>query len=143
MKYSTSVTINKDINTVVSAMKDKDAAMNWIEGLQSFELIEGEEGERNSKYKMIFQNGTKTSEMIETITAVDFPRSITTVYELGTVWNECVNNFKQDEQVTTYTMETTFKFKGLFRLFAWALKPIFKKETLKGMQHFKDYVETL
>lgn len=143
MKYKTIVRINKDIDTVIAAIQSKEAALIWIDGLTRFELIEGEEGKANSKYKMTFDNGKKTSEMVETITSMNPPRNITTVYELGSVWNECINTFNVEGDYTMYSMETTFKFGFFFKLFAWAFKPIFKKETLKGMLSFKKYVESL
>lgn len=143
MKYTTEVIINKDLDTCITAIQSKEAAFKWIKGLEAFDLIEGEEGKVNSKYKMVFKNGEKTSEMTETLVKVNPPTNITTTYEMGSVKNVCVNSFKGNEVQTTYSMETSFKFGFFITLFIWLLKPMFKKETLSGMVSFKNYVESL
>lgn len=143
MKYVTEIIIDKPRDLVVSQMRDKEASFKWMEGLKSFDLIEGEMEQVNSKYKMVFENNGKTQSMIETITHFDPPKKITTTYEMGSVWNECVNRFVEFETKTKYIMDTEFKFGFPWVLFAWAMKPIFKKQTLKGMIDFKNYVESL
>lgn len=143
MKYVVEVVINKDREFVVNQMRDKEAAFKWMEGLQSFDLIEGNNEEINSKYKMVFLNKGRKEEMIETITDFDPPKQITTVYQMGSVVNECVNIFEENNEKTTYRMNVDFKFGLPWVLFAWAMKPMFKKQSLKGMIAFKDYVESL
>ena len=143
MKYTVEVIINKDIETVVREIRSRDAAFKWMDNLESFELIEGQLDSLNSKYKMVFNNKGKIQEMTETITEFNPPRSITTVYEMASVWNECVNRFEDKDGKTVYSMDTTFKFGFLMNLFIWMFKPMFKKESLKGLTAFKEYVEKL
>jgi hypothetical protein len=143
MKYTVDVFIDKPRDIVVKELRSKEAAFKWMEGLKEFELIKGKEDEENSVYKMVFENKGKTSEMIETITKMDPPEIITTVYEMGSVWNECVNLFETTRKGTKYTMEVTFKFGFPWILFAWMFRPVFKKQTLSGMESFKAYLESL
>ena len=143
MKYRTEVLINKSIDVVVAEMRNKESAFKWMNGLESFDLIEGQMEEPGSKYKMVFMNKGKKQEMIETITVFDPPKNITTTYEMGSVFNICENQFVESGEQTKYIMDTEFQFGCPWKLFTWAIKGIFKKETLKGMEDFKAYVETL
>lgn len=143
MKYTVEVLISKDLETVVRELRSQEAAFKWMDTLESFDLIEGELDQIGSKYKMVFNNKGRKEEMVETITAFDPPKQITTTYEMGSVWNECVNKFEAKGSVTSYVMETTFKFGFPWILFVWLMKPMFKKQTLKGMHDFKKYVEGL
>lgn len=137
------VVINKELDFVVNELRSREASFKWIKGLKSFELIEGKLDEVNSKYLMVIENNGKSQEMVETITEFNPPRSITTVYEMGSVWNECVNRFESKEGKTVYSMDTTFKFGFVMKLFIWIFKPMFKKETLKGLLAFKEYCESV
>lgn len=141
MKYRVEVNIKKPRTEVSNALRDKDAALKWIKGLKSFELIKGQMEEVGSQYEMVFNNNGKESKMIETITSFDSPNKITTVYTMNKVWNECINNLHEKEMSTTYVMDVVFKFGFPMNLFIWAFKPFFKKESLKGLNDFKNYVE--
>ena len=143
MKYITEVLVDQPLDVVIREIRSKEAALKWIEGLESFELVEGELDAVGSKYLMRFLNKGKSSEMTETITGFNPPRDITTVYEMSGVWNECINMFEPVEGKTVYKMHTTFKFSGVMGLFIWLFKPIFKKQTKSGMVAFKEYCEKL
>lgn len=143
MVYEVSVTINKSIEEVIEVMRSMEHSMKWIKGLRSFELIEGQMDELNSKYKMVFKGKKNDMIMIETITELDLPNKITTTYEQGPVWNECVNLFKGHEDHTHYRMISQFKFPWYISLFIWMFKSSFIRETSQGMNDFKEYVESL
>jgi len=143
MKYTTKVIIKKEVDVVYNALDDKESAFKWIDGLETFDLLEGINGEVNSKYKMIFKDKKgNLSEMTETIKQKT-DNTIVTVYEAKGVWNECINNLISNGNQTIYEMKTTFKFGVLTNLFIWILKPMFKKETLKGLNKFKEYCESI
>lgn len=141
MKYTKSVTIRKKRNEVVDLMQSREAALVWMEGLKEFTLVEGELGEENSRYKMVFENKGKQQVMYETVLEVSPPEKLTTVYEMGGVKNICFARFFEDGNNTTYEMETDFKFKFPINIFIWLFTPMFKKETIKGMNAFKEYCE--
>lgn len=143
MKYTVQVTINKNRNEVVSTIRSVEDAYQWMKGLKSFELIEGKNEEKDSKYEMVFENKGKKQVMIETMTEFNPPKQITTVYEMSGVWNECVNRFEEvEENKTIYYMDNTFKFPFLMRLFMWMFKPMFKKQTLSSMLDLKKHIES-
>ena len=141
MKYTEKVLIDAPREEVLKVMRSREDAMKWMEGLKSFELIEGEMDQENSKYEMVFDNKGKEQKMKETILKMNPPGEIVTLYEMGGVWNECVNRFTETGDRTIYEMDVTFKFPLLMSLFTWALKGMFRKETLKGMVALKDYIE--
>ena len=143
MKYEVSVTINKSIDEVVSVLRSREHSLKWIKNLKEFELMHGEMYSLNSKYKMVFKGKKKDTVMFETITEFDPPHKITTVYEAGSVWNECINLFHGHDDHTHYKMKTEFKFPWYMSVFIWMFKPMFKNETLKGLNDFKKYIESL
>jgi len=142
MKYEVSVTINKGIDEVLEKFQDRDAAFEWITGLTKFELIEGELGKEKSKYLMEFTNEKgKKSTMKETIEVMNPPLNITTIYEAGSVWNRCENIFKGHDDHTHYKMITEFKFPWYMGFMGFLFKKMFVKESLKGLNAFKEYAE--
>lgn len=144
MKYTVDVVINKDRETVVKELQNRDALFEWMKGLKSIDLIAGELGQKDSEYTMVFTNEKgKEDKMKETITEMNPPKSITTVYEMKGVYNECINRFEEEQDVTRYLMDVDFKFSFPMNLFIWMFKPMFKKQTLSGMNDFKEYVESL
>lgn len=143
MKYSVSITINKDLQHVLDEFQNKEAAFKWIDGLKEMNLIEGEENKEGSKYEMLFESKGKTQKMIETLMNINLPDSITTRYQLGKVDNICVNKFEKERNTTIYTMDTSFAFPFPQNIFMALLKPVFKMETKKGMNAFKSYIESI
>lgn len=142
MKYVVTVSIDKPINKVMEILQSREHALKWIKGLTSFDLIEGNLGEVNSKYKMVFEHKGKTSQMIETLQDIQ-DQSITTIYEQNGVWNECINQLEDHGEHTHYKVLTTFKFPWYMTWFIWAFKSSFIKESLIGINDFKHYVEAL
>ncbi|PAT01044.1 hypothetical protein CI105_08495 [Candidatus Izimaplasma bacterium ZiA1] len=143
MKYSISVTINKDLAYVLKEFQNKETAFKWIEGLKELNLIEGEENKEGSKYEMVFESKGKTQKMIETLEKIELPNSITTRYQMGKVNNLCINKFSESSGQSIYTMDTTFVFPFPQNILMMLFKSLFKMETKKGMIAFKNYIESL
>lgn len=141
MKYEITVEIDQLLEPTVKELRSVDAAFKWMEGLKAFDLYEGELEEVGSVYKMVFDNKGKEQVMFETILSFNPPKEITMLYEMGGVKNECINLFIEQDGKTYYRMITSFKFPFVMRLFMWMFKPMFKKQTLKSMIAFKEYVE--
>lgn len=141
MKYTVSVIINRKREEVSDTLRSRKAAFEWMKGLKSFDLIEGKLEEDNSKYKMVFTNKGKETVMYETINRFAPPGVFDTTYTAGKVVNYCENKLIEQEDQTKYEMTTSFEFPFPMNLFIWMFKPMFKKETLKGMLDFKNYLE--
>jgi uncharacterized membrane protein len=143
MRYTCEVTIDAPVEKVSSAFLDPQGAYVWMEGLQSVELLEGEEGKKGAKSKLTFQNKNRTFSMVETIWESNLPEAFTTSYVMGAVTNNMTIRFQKiDENRTRYLSEQEFIFKNFgMKLMGWLAPGLFKKQTLKYMEAFKAYVE--
>lgn len=141
MKYTVTVTINRSREVVSNGLRSREAAFKWMKGLKSFDLVEGEMDQVNSKYKMVFENKGKETTMYETINAFNPPLEFDTTYTVGKVKNYCESKFIEHDGKTEYRMFTEFRFPFPLNIFIWIFKPMFKKETKAGMLDFKNYIE--
>lgn len=143
MYYTYQITINKPVDEVVRLFDNPDNLYKWMSGLQSFELISGTAGEPGAKSKLVFLNGKRRMEMIETITVRDLPAEFSGTYETQGVVNISVNKFKDLGNGTTlYTTENTFHFSGFMKLIGFLMPGAFKKQSYKYMEQFKAFVES-
>ena len=143
MKYSISAVINKPIDGVVAKFDNADNMKHWMRGLQSFEHLEGEAGKAGAKTKMVFLNGKRRIEMVETIEESNLPESMHTSYEAKGVFNTIHTKFEDiDGKSTRYVNEQEFKFSGLGMKFIGMLMPgAFKKQSMIYLNDFKAFVE--
>ena len=97
-------------------------------------------GERR---RQIPDDGKREMQMTETILKNNLPEEFTGVYETPGVENIQVNRFEETtEGHTRYICETEFKFERLSMKIISKLFPgAFKKQTLKFMNSFKNFVE--
>lgn len=141
MKYTCEIEINKPIGKVIELFDNPDNLGKWMDGLQSIEHLEGEPGQPGSKSKMIFKMNNKDVEMIETVTVRNLPEEFSGTYEAKGVYNIQKNKFvKLDENKTKYIAENEFQFKGFMKLMA-LMPGAFKKQSMKYLKSFKDFVE--
>jgi uncharacterized membrane protein len=144
MRYEVTVTIHKSVEEVVKAIQDREGAFKWIKNLKKFDLIEGEMNMAKSKYIMEFVSDKgKTTTMYEEIESIDVPNEIITVYTSGSVWNRCINRFWGHDDHSHYSMDCEFKFPWYLSIFMWLFKNMFYNQTLKDLEAFKAYVESL
>lgn len=144
MKYSVSVVIDKPRDQVVKAFDSVDNMYKWMEGLEKFEAISGTPGEVGAKSKLTFKmgKGNRKMEMIETITDKHLPDSFGGTYEMKGVLNIIENEFEIiDSNKTKYTTHQEFQMKGFMKIMAFLMPGMFKKQTLKHMTSFKNFVE--
>lgn len=142
MKYSLNILINKPLDHVISEFDNPENLSKWMEGLQSIETISGEPGKVGAKSKMIFKMGKKDIEMIETIKRIEFPHLFVATYEAKGVFNVIENMFEKVERnVTKYTTLQEFRFKGFMKVIAFLFPGSFKKQSLKYLEDFKNFVE--
>lgn len=72
VSYGHEITVNKPIKEVWAVTQDDSKYHQWLEGFQSIELIEGEQGQPGSKYKVVVNpgEGQPEFEMTETIISI-------------------------------------------------------------------------
>lgn len=142
MRYTVSIEINAPIDEVVRRFDNPDNLREWMPGLVSFEHMEGTPGEPGAKSKMVFQMGKRRIEMIETVTERNLPSRFAGTYEAKGVYNEVGNSFSAiDANTTIYSSDQYFDFKGAMKIIGWLFPGAFKKQSLKYLQDFKQFVE--
>lgn len=143
MKYKCEVTIDAPVEKVSKAFLDPKGIYEWMEGLESTELLEGEEGKKGAKTRLNFQTGKRSFSMVETIWENNLPEAFSTSYVMGTVTNNMTVTFQKiDENRTRYLSKQEFIFDSFGMKMMGKLAPgLFKKQTLKYMKSFKAYVE--
>ncbi|HCA57656.1 MAG TPA: SRPBCC family protein, partial [Blastocatellia bacterium] len=66
MKYNVAIEIEKPLDEVVALFDSVDNLYKWMEGLESFEHLEGTPGEVGARSRLKFDMNGRKIEMIET-----------------------------------------------------------------------------
>lgn len=142
MKYTSEIEINRPVDKVVELFDNPDNLYKWMEGLQSFEPISGAPGQPGAKSRLKFKMGKREVEMIETITTRNLPEEFSGTYEVNGAFNIVKNRFvKLSDTKTKYVTEHEFQFKGFMKVIAFLMPGAFKKQSMKYLIAFKDFVE--
>lgn len=143
MKYTSEIEINGSIDKVVELFNNPDNMGQWMEGLQSFEQISGEPGKVGAKARLKFKMGKREIEMIETITVSNLPNELSGTYDAKGVFNIVKNKFvKLPDNRTKYVSEQEFQFTGFMKIIGFLMPGAFKKQTMKYLSDFKNFVES-
>jgi carbon monoxide dehydrogenase subunit G len=142
MKYSEEIEINKPIEKVIELFDNPDNLKKWMEGLQSFEHLSGTPGQPGAKSKLKFKMGNREMEMIETVITRNLPHEFTGSYEAKGGYNIVKNKFvKLSGTRTKHITEHEFRFKGFMKVIAFLFSGMFKKQSMKYLKAFKEFVE--
>lgn len=142
MRYTTTIEIDKPMDEVIKLFDNTDNYVQWMDGLQSFKVLEGKAGQEGSKAHYKFKIGKRKIEMVETVTKRNFPYEYTVSYNTKGVINTVKNIFKKiDNGRTKYSTENHFHFKGIMKLIGYLMPAMFKKQSLKYQSDFKNFVE--
>jgi len=143
MKYTCTIDIDLPRDRVITLFDNADNMLKWQEGLVSFEDLDGTPGQVGATSRMRFKTGKREMEMIETITERNFPDSFAGTYEVDGVWNRVSNRFTETGAGRTHwEMDAEFRGKGIVGLMIWLAPWMFRKQTRKMMQSFKDFAES-
>lgn len=142
MEYTTKIEINLPVSKVVELFDNPENMSKWQPELINFEHQIGEPGKSGAKSLLNYKMGKRKVEMIETITLNNLPDEFSATYEAKGVFNEISNRFSNiDENKTKWISHNTFKFSG-FMIIMGALMPgVFKKQSMKYMEQFKEFAE--
>lgn len=142
MKYKSEITINLPRQRVIEIFDNPDNLSKWQSGLKSFEHFEGELGQPGAKSRLLYDEGGRKIEMVETILARNLPDEFSGTYEAKGVMNWVYNYFYEiGENQTRWVLDTEFKFSGLMVLMGIFMRGAFPKQTMKQMQEFKKFAE--
>ena len=142
MKYTTTINIRQARDKVIALFDSVDNMYKWQPGLISFDHLSGDPGREGAKSRLTYKMGKREVEMIETITRRNFPDEFSGTYETSVVWNKQVNYFEViDENSTRWISVSEFRCSGFMKIMCWLMPGAFKKQTLKLMNHFKEFAE--
>lgn len=142
MKYTCKIEINRPIHEVIELFDNVDNMYQWMKGLQSVEPISGVQGEVGAQMKLVFEMGKRKIEMIETITVKDLPREFSGTYDAKGVHNIVKNFFEPiSDFKTLYITEQEFQFSGIMKVIGFLFPGAFKKQSMKYLEDFKEFVD--
>ena len=144
MKYTLAVEIKKPIQEVIEKFDNSDNMFKWMPGLIAFEHLSGTSSEVGAKSKLVFENGKRKVELIETITHKNLPHEFFGTYETKGVFNKIEVRFKEiDASTTLYESTQEFNFTGFMKLMSFIMpSSLFKKESMKYIDGFKKFAES-
>ena len=144
MKYTIEIDIEKPIDKTIELFDNEDNLKEWMIGLESFEHISGEKGQPGAKSKIVFQNGKRRTEMIETITVRNLPEEFSAKYEANGVLNIQKNSFiKIGENTTRWVSNAEFISSNfMMKLMMFLMPGAFKKQSMKFAESFKKFAES-
>ncbi len=143
MKYSQELVIARPIGRVIELFDEPTITPLWREGLLCIEPLTGAPGEPGSTSKWWFQVGERMVEMIETVTVHNLPQELSMTYEGPATIHSVRNSFQEiDAYSTRWRVETDIQFTGFMKLLKVVTAGLYKLETQKIMQVFKDFAET-
>ncbi len=143
MKYTTEITIDLPRDEFIKKLNNPENMKHWMRGLQSYDHISGELGQEGARMNMKFKMGKRELEMVETIIKQNFPEEFHATYDSKGVHNIQKNSFHEvAENQPKWVSESEFQFASLgMKLMAWLIPGIFKKQSKKYADDFKNFAE--
>ena len=142
MRYTLSNTIERPLDEVVRRLREPDGVMHWMEGLQRIEHVSGTPREVGAKSNFYFLYKNKEMKIAETILEQNLPRQIKFGYHSSMGYNEVELCFeKLSDHRVKQTSNSYFEMKGFMKVMGFFMQGMFKKQSMKYMNAFKDYVE--
>jgi uncharacterized membrane protein len=144
MKFKCEVQIDLTINKVIELFDDIDNLKEWQDGFISYEHISGKPGETGAISQLNYLSGKREIELIETILVKNLPLEMTSKYEHQHMVNLMTTRFHRlNKNKTLYEAEIEYtQFNGFMpKLMATLFPGMFKKQTQKWLNQFKDFAE--
>ena len=142
MRYTEEIEIALPRDEVVRLFTDMASMPKWQKGLQSVELLSGEQGQVGARSRFVFLTGRRRMEMIETITHNSLPEAFHASYDAKGVHNVCENYlYEVGPDRTRWVTPNVFEFSGPMRLIGLLFGRSFPKETRAQMRRFKAFAE--
>jgi hypothetical protein len=86
MQYETEITIDLPRERVIELFDSTENLYKWQDGLKGHEHLEGEPGQPGARMKLIYEEGGRKAEMVETIVERDLPEAFAATYEVKNVY---------------------------------------------------------
>lgn len=143
MKYTCEITIDKPLAEVIEKLDSAENMKHWQKGLIGYEFIEGEPGQEGAQMRLDYKMGKRAMSLTETIVKRNFPHEFHANYDTKGVHNVQQNFFEElPNGQTKWTSHSEFQFAGFgMKLMGWLMPGAFKKQSMKYLNHFKEFVE--
>jgi hypothetical protein len=142
MKYTVQIEIEAPLDKVVALFDTPGNKKHWMPNMVSFEPLTGNPGQVGAQSLITFKNGDKVTEMTETVLVRDLPREFTGSYQFQGITYVVKNCFEAVGPAQThYVSDQDFQLTGIMKVLGWLMPWMFKKESMKHMLGFKEFVE--
>jgi len=143
MKYVTEIIINTPREEVIKKLDNVENMKDWQRGLVNYEVIKGDPGSKGAQMKLEYQMGKRNMVLTETITKRNFPTEFHATYDTKGVHNIQYNYFQEiDAHTTRWISESEFRFSSFgMKIMSWLMPGIFKKQSQKYLNDFKNFAE--
>lgn len=145
MKFLCEVKVSLPLVEVIKLYDNVAHLDKWQTGFVSHEHISGAIGEAGAKSKILFKHNNREMELIETIVRKDLPEEFTAIYEHIHMVNTMTSHFEEiDDHNTLFQMKIEYtSFIGFMpKLMAFLMPGMFKKQSQKWLDQFKQFAET-
>ena len=146
MKFTCSVDIDLPRDRVVELFDNPDNMQHWQEGFVSFDRISGKHGAPGSKSKLVYLNGKRKIELIETLDVYNLPEEMSGSYDHSNMTNSMKNFFHVlGDNKTRWDSELDYTIKKglMLKLMAKLAPGMFRKQSQKWMDNFKVWAEAI
>ena len=143
MKYAHEITIDLPLEETIKKMDNPENMKHWQRGLQEYQILKGKSGEEGAQMKLRYKMGKRELEMVETVERNNFPNEFHATYDAKNVHNIQKNFFsKTSDGKTLWRSESEFHMSGfMLKTMATLMPGMFKKQSYKYMQDFKNFAE--
>jgi hypothetical protein len=137
MQYSITLPIKREASSTLALYVDHNQMIQWEKGLKTIEWITRTPSLSGSVCHLIFGTPPSEQRMKETIVKIDWPNKAEMIYEMGPVWNRCVNHFIPNGNDTLWTMDVEFRGVEAFGI----PQAAFEAKTRAGMELFQAFAD--
>lgn len=142
LEYESRVAIDLPRDRVWEKFNDDSKMKEWLRGLESIELVEGEKGKPGSRYRLVIENEGERVEILETMKEIRPPELYSFTLEAEPLINEVAVTFSEVDGKTEMIQKEAVTGKSLVwrSLFYW-LQSTFQRNSKENLIKFKQYAE--
>tara|TARA_B100001758_G_C18348150_1_gene578236 strand:- start:653 stop:1159 length:507 start_codon:yes stop_codon:yes gene_type:complete len=142
IKYTEEIEINTNIDTVIALFDNPYNMQKYMQGIESYKVVEGNIREVGTKAEMIVLMGEEKIIMIEEIITNNLPKEKKVTYTADAVYNIVTNRFeKVSENKTKFINEQEFEFKGFMKIIGFFIPSAFRQQSRVYLEDFKRFAE--
>ena len=142
IKYTEEIEINTNIDTVIALFDNPYNMQKYMQGIESYKVVEGNIREVGTKAEMIVLMGEEKIIMIEEIITNNLPKEKKVTYTADAVYNIVTNRFEKiSENKTKFINEQEFEFKGFMKIIGFFIPSAFRQQSRVYLEDFRRFAE--